>query len=113
VRVFLSLCHSVCLDSTAVITHPTADEQVATGYFDVANLYENSVMKLNFHINNTRTINLPEGQCTSVRVINSESGFVETVFVQWPSEAPLCEFRRLFTATRLAYFISSMFVRVI
>jgi hypothetical protein len=50
---------------------PTADEQIATGYFYVANLYEDSVMKLNFCINNTRTINLPEGQYISVGVINN------------------------------------------
>ena len=85
-RVFLSCCHSICLDSTAVLTHPAVDEQIATGCFDVANRYEDSVMKLTFRVNDTRTINLPEGQCTSVRIINIESGFIEAVFVQWRSE---------------------------
>ena len=43
-------------------------------------------MKLGFRTNNTRTMNLAEGQCTSIRVINNESGFTETVFVQLPTE---------------------------
>ena len=49
-------------------------------------IFIKTIIKPNFRTNKTRTMNLPEGQCTSIRSINNEFGFFETVFIGWPSE---------------------------